>query len=58
MSKTFVEQQIQLLNNIELRELLNEKEIALKYLIDNKINKIMQKILKSEIKTINHKLSA
>ena len=36
----------------ELKELLREKEVALKYLIDNKLNKEMQKILKIEIKKI------
>ena len=57
MEKTFVENQIENLNRSELKQLLDEKELAFNYLKENKINKEMQRILNYEIKKVKKRLN-
>lgn len=57
MEKTFVEIQIENLNHSELKQLLDEKELAFNYLKENKINKEMQRILNYEIKKVKKRLN-
>lgn len=54
--KTLIEKNIEGLLIEELKTLLSEKESALSFLYEHKINKTMQKILKYEIKKIKAKL--
>jgi hypothetical protein len=53
---TLIEKDIQRLTKEELKVFLIEKESALLFLLKNKLNKPMQKILKYEIKKIKANL--